>query len=235
MARADWLPWGLSVFGAACAAFVLVKGVLPARASNAELTRRVARLETAAQRADDERSSLAREKEQLEARYASAAARLTPVERAEERQKNARETARRELSQALAPAIQQGDVALGQRQDELVLELREDLLFHPGHADVTWTGRQFLKNLAQILKRLPGDQVYQIGDHTLDAGSASEHKNAWKLSATRAANVARCLEDEGKLPGPQLIAAGFSRYPRAPTTGGGANTGIEIVLLRARP
>src|SRR4029079_5023073 len=63
--RADWLPWFLSVFGASCALFVLVKGVLPARSQNAHLMERVSRLETAAQSVSSERASLEQAKSHL--------------------------------------------------------------------------------------------------------------------------------------------------------------------------
>jgi flagellar motor protein MotB len=232
--RTDWLPWALSIFAAGCAAFVLIRGVLPARATNAALVQRVERLETAARRATDERASLSHAKEQLAEQYASAQAQLTDVVHAEERQRQTREAAQRELSQALAPAIAKGDLALGTRRDELVLELREDLLFHAGHSDVAWTGRQFLRNLGEVLRRLPATQVYQIRGYASGDGSSAERKNTWKLSATRAANVARYLESDGKVAGPQLVAVGFAHGPNEPLTGAAAApSSIEIVLLRA--
>jgi flagellar motor protein MotB len=91
-----------------------------------------------------------------------------------------------------------------------------------------------LRNLAEVLHRLPATQVYQIRGYASEDGSSAERKNAWKLSATRAANIARYLESDGRVPGPQLVAAGFAHAPSEPLTGApAAPSSIEIVLMRA--
>src|SRR5690349_25014148 len=75
--RIDWLPWGLSIFGAICAVFVLVRGVLPERAANRELVERVTRLESDLSRTrQDATSGLVRAKEQLEQQELAARAEI---------------------------------------------------------------------------------------------------------------------------------------------------------------
>jgi chemotaxis protein MotB len=90
------------------------------------------------------------------------------------------------------------------------------------------------------MRRLPDEQVYQVGGHT-DSRPITTRKlverypTNWELSTSRATNVARFLEEEGHIPGKQLVAAGFAQY--RPTSnnrtrrGRRQNRRIEIVLL----
>ena len=106
----DWLPWGLSIFGAFCAVFVLVRGVLPERSANRELVQQVATLETDLSRArQDSMEDLARAEEKL-AQQALATQAEVNAARDQERLRAARESARRDLGQSLASEIAAGDV-----------------------------------------------------------------------------------------------------------------------------
>jgi flagellar motor protein MotB len=257
--RADWLPWFLSIFGAGCAVFVLVKGVLPARTENVHLMERVARLETAAQSASSERASLEQAKGHLLEQYSSAQAQLSSSKQARETALQARETARQDMSQTFAEQIAAGDLWLEQRSpaegaasggEGLVIGIRDRLLFNGDHAEVTWKGRRFLRALAENLKHLPADQLYEIGGH-FDAGTSpstnakpatgradraraeSKPRSSWEISSRRAASVARYLEEDGGIPGAQLIAAGFSSYRPGPDGSDAASRRIEVVLLAA--
>jgi flagellar motor protein MotB len=224
---ADWLPWALSIFGAACAAFVLVKGVLPARNENAQLMQRVAKLESAALSANTERASEEQARGQIEAHAQAQLEGDSAVrQRQAQRQKQLREAARSELTQTFVDQFQDGSVWLEERDGQLVIDLQDTLLFRGDRTEITWKGRQFLSALAEILKHQPAEQVFQIGAHTephasakpargatKEAGSGSGRvKTSWELSARRAANVARFLEERGGLSGHQLVAAGFSSH-----------------------
>lgn len=249
--RNDWLPWSLAVFGAGCAVFTLLKGVMPAQSANAELVEKVARLESAAQAASSEAESLEQSKGTLEQQYESARALLASSSKERERERQTREMAQREMNQTFSALIAAGDLWLEQRPaaphqgagaEELVIGIRDQLLFNGARGDVTRQGRQLLKALAENLKHLPGDQVYEIGGHfdpeaaTDKDGeeepgakprSRSRARPAWEVSARRAASVARYLEDDG-LAGAQLVASGFSRH--RPATAPDRSGRIEIVL-----
>jgi len=254
--RADWLPWALSIFGAACAAFVLVKGVLPARSENAQLIQRVARLESAALNADTERASQAQVRGQLEARgQAQLDGDSAGREKQREKQKQLRDAARLELTQTFVDQFANGSVWLEERDEQLVIDLQAALLFHGERTELTYKGRQFLSALAEILKHQPAEQVFQIGAHTDPLGAAKNAakaaraskeggspsgarvKTSWEISARRAANVARFLEERGGLSGQQLVAAGFSSHRPATAAAQGSpekNRRIEIVLLASK-
>jgi len=258
--RADWLPWFLSIFGAGCAVFVLVKGVLPARSVNAHLLERVSRLESAAQSASSERASLEQAKGHLLEQYNSAQAQISTASRQRERAQQIREMARKDMSETFAEQIAAGDLWLEQRaargsgtaDSELVIGIAEPVLFKGDHAEVTWKGRRFLKALAENLKHLPMDQRYEIDSHfDPSAGSPedgskkastkkhtaeSKPRSGWDVSARRAASVARHLEEDGGLSGSQLIAAGFSSYRSGSdatdtASNAAASRSIELVLL----
>jgi chemotaxis protein MotB len=249
---ADWLPWALSIFGAACAAFVLVKGVLPARSDNAHLMQRVAKLESAALSANTERASQEQARGQIEAReQARVEGDGAAHQKQTQKQQQLREAARSELTQTFVDQFEDGSVWLEERDGQLVINLQDTLLFHGDRTEITWKGRPFLSALAEILKHQPAEQVFQIGAHTEqtpsaktargannEASSGARVKTSWELSARRAANVARFLEERGGLSAQQLVAAGFSSH--RPATGEATssnptkNRRIEIVLLAGK-
>lgn len=238
--RPDWLPWTLSVFGVACAVFVLLEGVLPARSANEELTRTVAQLETrlaAAERSVGEARSNA---ERLAEKYSVAQKELGRALQAKEKAVAELEAARRDLTKSLESQIAAGDVLVEERGGRLVIDVADQLLFDTGEAEVTPKGRLFLKEVAASMKRLPATQTYQVGGHTDSRRIKSRryrerYPTNWELSTSRATNVARFLEEEGGVGGKQLVAAGFSHFrpvaSNASSRGRRKNRRIEIVLL----
>jgi chemotaxis protein MotB len=244
--RNDWLPWFLAVFGAGCAVFTLLKGVMPAQSANAQLVEKVARLESAAQAASSEVESLEQSKGELQQQFNTAQAQLASSKQEREREQQARETARREMNQTFSTLIAAGDLWLEQRaaagSEQLVIGIRDQLLFNGARSEVTRQGRQLLKALAENLKHLPSDQVYEVGGHfdpEASSDNADEEKPrgkraaksrtrpAWEISARRAASVVRYLEEAG-LAGSQLVAAGFSKFQ--PSAAPDKQSRIEIVL-----
>ena len=143
--RIDWLPWGLSVFGASCAVFVLVKGVLPERSANRELVQQVARLEGDLSRIrEDARDEVSRARDKL-AQQALATQAEVNAAREQERLRAAKDAARRDFGRSLAQYIDGGDVALDERAGDLVLVVRERLLFPGPTSQVDPKGRRFLQ------------------------------------------------------------------------------------------
>jgi chemotaxis protein MotB len=234
--RADWLPWFLSVFGASCALFVLVRGVLPARTQNAHLMERVSRLETAAQAASSERASLEQAKGHLLEQCNSVQAQTPSVSKERESEQRTQQQARKDMSDTFADQVAAGDVWFEQRPAGLAIGIRQGVLFNGDHTEVTWKGRRFLKAFAENLKHLPAEQPYEVAGYfdpsnstSASAKTSKKPRSGWEISARRAASVARYLEDEGGIAGAQLSAAGFSRYRPE----GGDR--IEVLLLSTDP
>jgi hypothetical protein len=208
--RQDWLPWALSVFAAACAVFVLVRGVLPTRAANERLTQTVLKLEGELSRAAQVQTEQRAEAVARLAEHSAAAEEKLALARRQERARVAHEAAKRDLGRQLAAPIKEGAVALEERDGSLVVLAHHDLMFTSRGSALSASGRKFLKQVAQSMQRLPPEQVYRIG------GPGSAHQRA----------VVRFLEVVGRVPGDQLVLGS----PVQPDPKG-APAPFEITLL----
>jgi chemotaxis protein MotB len=143
-----------------------------------------------------------------------------------------------ELAQKLQSEIQKGDVLINQREGGLVVDLADQILFDSGAAELNVQGKAVLKKVGESFLKFH-DKVIQVGGHTDNVPISPkllEHfPSNWELSTTRATNVVRFLQDEIKIPGPRLMATGFSEYrPSASNksvAGRRKNRRIEVVLL----
>lgn len=207
----DWLPWGLSIFGACCAVFVLVRGVLPERSANRELLQRVVRLEADLGRVrQNAAEELARAKEQL-TRQALAKQAEVDAAREQERVRAEREAARRDLSHVLGSEIRSGEVTLEERGGELVAVIRYELLFSGTSAIIEPRGRKMLRQLAMAIHRMPSSQTYRIG------GRTEKQQRA----------IARFLEIAGRVPHERLTLAGVNAPP-----GGELPATVELAFVK---
>jgi chemotaxis protein MotB len=145
-----------------------------------------------------------------------------------------------DLASKLEPEIHAGNVSIKRRGNQLVVDLAEQILFDSGQAELNEGGDRVLGQLGQSLLALRGYTI-QVGGHTDNArvtNPQTQQKFAtnWELSAARATNVVRYLEEHDKIPGERLAAAGFSQYrPSASnntTEGRKKNRRIELVLLQ---
>jgi chemotaxis protein MotB len=144
------------------------------------------------------------------------------------------------LSKSLVEEIETGDIRVSQRDNLLVVDVADTVLFGIGEAELSERGQQVLAQLASSLLALPNKAVFQVGGHTDNQPIKSEEVKAkfptnWELSAARATNVVRYLEESTKIPGKRLVAAGFSAYrpvaSNATAKGRAKNRRIEIALL----
>lgn len=144
------------------------------------------------------------------------------------------------LAKSLVEEVETGDISISERGGLLVVDVSDTVLFAIGEAELSERGIKVLTNLAESLKALPGKPVFQVGGHTDNQPIKSEEVKAkfptnWELSATRATNVVRFLEETAKIPGERLVAAGFSQYrpvaSNAKPKGRAKNRRIEIALM----
>ena len=144
-----------------------------------------------------------------------------------------------ELSAQLEPEIHAGNISIKRRGSELVVDVAEQILFDSGQAELNEGGHRVLDELGKSLLALRGYTI-QVGGHTDNArvtNPQTQQKFAtnWELSAARATDVVRYLEEHGKIPGERLVAAGFSQYrpgaSNATAEGRKKNRRIELVLL----
>lgn len=152
--------------------------------------------------------------------------------------------AQKDLTATLQAEIAAGDVLIRERRGELTIDVSDKLLFEEGEAAINDRGKALLAQVAKSMNRLPAKQRFQVGGHTdsqrvVSKGLVEKYPTNWELSTARAANVVRDLQENGKVAGRRLIAAGFSQYrPRASNNskaGRHMNRRIEIVLLQDPP
>lgn len=246
-----WLPWLLSGASVAAVLVLLVKGVLPAteRAERAkqEVARLQGELEATQQAVADERTKmeqLLQARDSLTEERTAIAQRLETALKEKEEALAALEAARKDLTDTLESQIAAGDVLIEERKGELVVDVADQLLFDVGSTELNAKGKELLKRVATSMRRLPAQQIFQVGGHTdsqrvVSKDLVKRFPTNWELSAARATNVVRFLQEVGRVPGKQLVAAAFSQHRPAASNrseaGRKKNRRIEIILLKRRP
>ena len=147
------------------------------------------------------------------------------------------------LAKSLVEEMQTGDIRVSQRGGYLVVNVSDKVLFAIGEAELSERGKKVITKLAESLVALPEQSVFQVGGHTDNQPIKSEkvlaaYPTNWELSAARATNVVRFLEETCEVPGERLVAAGFSQFrPVAKNSkpkSRAKNRRIEIALLPPR-
>ena len=144
------------------------------------------------------------------------------------------------LTKSMVEEIETGDIRVSQRGGLLVIDVSDTVLFATGEAELSERGTKVLQRLAESLVALPDEAVFQVGGHTDNQPIKSDEVKAkfptnWELSAARATNVVRFLEETCGIPGKRLVAAGFSEFRPVTSNkkpkGRAKNRRIEIALL----
>jgi chemotaxis protein MotB len=241
------LPWILLAVAIAAAAGVVILGWLPAKAEGDELEDRVKQLSgdlekraTDLRAREDELAKLKASSSDLKQKLDSTQGELNGVIQEREALKTELREAQRDLTDTLGAEIATGDVLIQERRGELVVDVSDQLLFDEGHADNSYPGKKILGQVAASIKRLPRKLRFQVGGHTdskrvVSPELVERFPTNWELSTARSSNVVRYLQEAGRVPGHQLIAAGFAQYRPVSTnntqTGRQKNRRIEIVVV----
>jgi chemotaxis protein MotB len=232
--RGGVLPWMLLavVIGAVVAAVLYVGLPMRARLRDVEAEHAKALAEIATMRSivdilKSDRDSSEAERARLSSVLSQKQAELEAVSKAQE-----------ELTKKLQAEIKKGEVLVSAINGQLTVDVSDKILFNSGEAELNDRGKEVLKSVGETLIKLD-DKVLQVGGHTDSlpiTGKLTEtFASNWELSTARATNVVRFLQDEVKVPGERLVAAGFSQFrPTASNTtpaGRHRNRRIEIALL----
>ena len=142
-----------------------------------------------------------------------------------------------ELLGELEREISDGQIQVRRLRNMLRVDMVDEILFDSGEATIKPSGREVLTRVGEVLKRAEDRQVVVQGhtDNVQIVGRLAERfPTNWELSAARAVNVARFLQEEVGMDPSRLGAAGFSEYrPRTDNEtekGRQMNRRIEIVL-----
>jgi chemotaxis protein MotB len=126
--------------------------------------------------------------------------------------------------------------------DQLRVDMVDEVLFDSGEATLKPAGIAVLRKIGGVLAKAENRRIEVQGhtDNVPIVGSlARRFPTNWELSAARATNVVRFLQDEAKLDPRRLTASGCSEYrPKGPNdteAGRRANRRIEILLIPIPP
>lgn len=133
--------------------------------------------------------------------------------------------------------IAQGQVTISELKGKLTVNMEAAILFDSGKADVKPEGLEILNKMIDTLKSVT-DKAIRIEGHTdnvqISGGLTRVFPTNWELSAARAINVTRFLQQRGLDPA-FLSAAAFAEHkPVADNStreGKAKNRRIEITLV----
>jgi chemotaxis protein MotB len=142
-----------------------------------------------------------------------------------------------QLLQNMKSEIAQGQVTISELKGKLTVNMEAAILFDSGRADVKQDGLEILFKMVETLKGVK-DKAIRIEGHTdniqITGALTRQFPSNWELSAARAINVAKYLQQQG-LDAASLSAAAFAEYkPVADNStkeGRAKNRRIEITLV----
>jgi chemotaxis protein MotB len=130
-----------------------------------------------------------------------------------------------------------GQVTISELKGKLTVNMEAAILFDSGKADVKKDGLEILKKMVDTLKGVK-DKAIRIEGHTdnvqIIGALTRVFPTNWELSAARAINVAKYLQQQGLDPA-VLSAAAFAEYKpvadNGTKEGRAKNRRIEITLV----
>jgi chemotaxis protein MotB len=141
------------------------------------------------------------------------------------------------LLDSMKSEISKGEVTISELKGKLTVNMVDSVLFDSGKAEVKENGLVVLQKVIDILKNVK-DKTIRIEGHTdnvpIVGALTRKYPTNWELSAARAINVARYLQQQGLDPA-LLAAVAYGEFkPVAPNDtdeGRAKNRRIEIVLV----
>jgi chemotaxis protein MotB len=133
--------------------------------------------------------------------------------------------------------ISQGQVTISELKGKLTVNMVDAILFDSGKAEVKPEGLTVLQKVVDILKNVK-DKAIRIEGHTdnvqIVGALTRKYPTNWELSAARAINVTRYLQQQG-IDAASLGAVAYGEFKPVADNGTDAgrakNRRIEIVLV----
>ncbi|MDF1578750.1 MAG: OmpA family protein [Desulfobulbales bacterium] len=162
---------------------------------------------------------------------------ITELEREKEEKVREVSSTYEELLKMMENEIEQGQIRVSELKGKLTVNMVDAILFESGEAKVKDAGMTVLQKVVDILKNVT-DKNIRIEGHTdnvkIIGALARKFPTNWELSATRAVNVTRFLQEKGINP-ENLAAVAYGEYqPIADNDtpeGRVLNRRIEIILV----
>ncbi len=142
-----------------------------------------------------------------------------------------------EMLEKMKNEISQGQVTISELKGKLTVNMVEAMLFDSGRAEVKTAGLVVLRKVIDILRTVR-DKAIRIESHTdnvnISGDMTGKYATNWELSAARAVNVTRYLQQQGIDPA-VLSAVAYGEYRPVASNdteeGRTKNRRIEIILV----
>jgi chemotaxis protein MotB len=182
-------------------------------------------------------SELRRKVADLDAENARLKAENASLVKAKEEQVQKVSSTYEDMIEKMKSEISKGQITISELKGKLTVNMVDSILFDSGRAEVKKGGHEILGKVVSILKGV-SDKSIRIEGHTDDVqisrALAQRYPTNWELSAARAVNVARFLQDQGIDPG-NLSAAAYGEWKPVATNdtaeGKAMNRRIELILV----
>jgi chemotaxis protein MotB len=143
-----------------------------------------------------------------------------------------------ELMTGMKQEIAEGQIKITRMADRLSVSMVDKILFPSGEADITPTGLKILERVGKVLKNTQ-NKIIRVEGHTDNVAIKpllqKQFPTNWELSAARATNVVRFLQEKVGVDPKRLEAIGRSEYhpvaSNATAAGQSLNRRIEINLM----
>ena len=145
---------------------------------------------------------------------------------------------RKELEKALAAEIANGEVAVQNGPQGLVVSLREAGFFDSGSAGTKASSQPAFGRMATVLRER--EYNMRIEGHTDNVPiHNSQYTSNWELSTARATEMVRLLITRYGFPPQSLSAAGYAQFhpiaPNGTEPGRAQNRRVDVVILAQPP
>jgi chemotaxis protein MotB len=196
---------------------------------NLKLKADIAELREKKEQVEAERNTLDQENLKLKADIAELREKKEQVE--------AESNTYKELTREMKSELAKGEMTIKELKGKLTLDVVDRILFASGEAKVKEEGLEVLRRVSEILKNVK-DRDIRIEGHTdnvrIKGMLARIYPTNWELSAARAINVVRLLQEQGLEPS-LLSGAAFGEYrplgDNETEEGRARNRRIAIVLV----
>lgn len=182
-------------------------------------------------------SDLRQKVSDLEAENAKLKGDIAGLQKAKEEEVKKTSKTYEDLLDKMKNEISQGQVTISELKGKLTVNMVDAILFDSGKAEVKPEGLLVLQKVIDILKSVK-DKAIRIEGHTdnvqIVGALTRKYATNWELSAARAINVTRFLQNQGIDPG-VLSAVAYGEFkPVADNStdeGKAKNRRIEIILV----
>lgn len=183
-------------------------------------------------------SELEKENEGLQQRVDTLQSEAEALERQREEEMKEMKTTYEDLLQGMKAEIEKGQITITQLKGKLKVNMLDEILFDSGKTTIKPEGIEVLERVGEILLNVK-DRAINVEGHTdnvpIGPELARRYPTNWELSAARATNVARYLQEKTGIDPALLSATGYGEYHPVDSNeteeGKARNRRIEIVLV----